>query len=289
MIASQAPWAHGPAALMLTLSMIFLTPSPPGPLRLLLGGAAAAMMVCCRPPDLVFALALMLRVAYERPRSLAWFLPGPILLAAALLAYNLYFFQAVTGGLAELEELHPILHGREGIWSGALLNGLLGTLFSPNRGLFVFSPWIVVALATLPAAIGRVRAWPLGVWMLGALVVDLVVLSKYSVWWAGHVFGPRYWTDAVPIFAVLLGFGLDWARARSRALTAAFAATIAFSVTIQAIGAFCYPSTWNVAPIDVDQRPGRVWDWSDTEVERCLREGVKPWSRYDDPIWPADR
>lgn len=288
-IASQAPWAHGPAALMLTLSMILLTPPRPGPFRLLLGGATAAMMVCCRPLDLIFAVALMLRVAFERPRALAWFLPGPILLAALLLGYNVYFFQSVLGGLGELEKLHPVLHGREGIWSGGLFDGMAGTLFSPNRGLFVFSPWVVLALATLPATFGRVRAWSLGLWMLGALVVDLIVLSKYSVWWAGHVFGPRYWTDAVPILAVLLGFGLDWARARSRSLTAAFAATVAFSVAIQTIGAFCYPSTWNLTPIDVDRRPSRVWDWSDTEVARCLRDGVHPWSKMNDPIWPTKR
>jgi hypothetical protein len=274
---------------MLTLSMILLTPSPNSPIRLLLGGGAAAMMVCCRPPDLIFALALMLRVAFERPRALAWFLPGPILLGSALLAYNLWFFRSVVGGLGELEKFHPILHGHAGTWSGDLLDGLAGTLFSPNRGLFVFCPWIVLALATLPATAVRVRAWPLGRWMLGALVVDLFILSKYAVWWAGHTFGPRYWTDAMPIFAVLLGFGLDWSWARSRALTAAFVASIVLAVTIQAIGAFCYPSSWNDKPVDVDQQPGRVWDWADSEITRCLREGPQPWSQISDPIWPTGR
>jgi hypothetical protein len=289
MIASQAPWEHGPAALMLTLSMIALTPPPTSPVRLLLGGATTAMMVCCRPLDLIFALALMLRVAFDRPRALAWFLPGPIILGSALIAYNLWFFQSVTGGHGELETLHPILHGRAGAWSGDFLDGLTGTLFSPNRGLFVFCPWIVVALATLPATAKRFRAWPLSRWMVAALVVDLIVLSKYSVWWGGHSFGPRYWTDALPIFAVLLGFGLEWAWARSRATTALFVLTITWATALQAIGAFCYPSTWNIAPIDVDHRPSRVWDWADSEITRCLREGRKPWAELNDPIWPTRR
>ncbi|APW62745.1 hypothetical protein [Paludisphaera borealis] len=289
MIASQAPWEHSPAVLMLTLSMIFLTPPPTSPARLLLGGATTAMMVCCRPLDLIFAVALMLRVAFERPRALAWLLPGPILLGSALLAYNLWFFQSVMGGLSELEKLHPQLHGRDGTWSGSFAEGLAGTLFSPNRGLFVFCPWLVLALATLPATIGRLRSWPLGRWMLGALVVDLVMLSKYSVWWAGHSFGPRYWTDAMPIFAVLLGFGLEWAWAHSRLLVAGFVVTIVLAVTVQAIGAFCYPSSWNIAPIDVDHKPSRVWDWADSEVARGLREGRQPWSQINDPIWPTGR
>jgi hypothetical protein len=228
-------------------------------------------------------------VAFERPRALAWFLPAPILLGSALLGYNWYFFQSLLGGLGELEALHPVLHGREGSWSGDLLGGLAGTLLSPNRGLFIFCPWIALALATLPATFGRVRSWTLGPWLLAALAVDLLVLSKYSVWWAGHTFGPRYWTDATPIFAVLLGFGLEWARARSRVATLAFAVTIAFAILFQAIGAFCYPSTWDTFPIDVDRRPDRLWSWVDSEVTRCLREGRKPWSSLHDPIWPAKR
>ncbi len=124
---------------------------------------------------------------------------------------------------------------------------------------------------------------------VGALVVYLIILSKYAVWWAGHSFGPRYWTDAMPIFAVLPGFGLEWAWRRSRAATAAFAVSIVLAIAIQAIGAFCYPSTWNDAPINLDRKPSRVWDWADSEITRCLREGRKPWAELNDPIWPTGR
>ncbi len=279
-VASQAPWEHGPAALALTLAMVWLTPRPASRVGLLLGGVATAVMVCCRPIDMVFALAISLRVAFERPRSLAWFLPGPIVLGTALILYNYWFFNSIKGGLAQLEALHPMLHGVGGTWSGNLVEGMAGTLFSPNRGLFVFCPWIVVALATLPAIAGRLRSWPLGPWLLGALVVNLIVLSKYSVWWGGHSFGPRYWTDAVPIFAVILGFALDWASARRRGVLIHFALTIATAITFQAIGAWCYPSSWNAGPVDIDRRPARVWDWSDTEISRGLREGAHPWTAF---------
>lgn len=281
-VGSQAPWEHGPAALALTLAMLFLTPRPAPRAGLLLGGLAAAILVWCRPLDLIFAVAILLRVAAERPRALAWFLPAPIVLGSALVAYNVWFFGSIAGGHAQIEALHPVLHGVEGAWSGHLLDGMAGTLLSPNRGLLVFCPWIIVALATLPATFGRLRAWPPGVWLLGALGVDLLVLSKYAIWWGGHCFGPRYWTDAIPIFAVLLGLGLDWARARCHPLVAIAALTIVLSVAIQAIGAICYPSSWNGSPADVDRRPGRTWDWSDGELHRCLREGVRPWTQYRD-------
>ncbi len=284
-IASQAPWEHGSAALLLTLSLFLLTPRAPGRIALLLAGATTAMMVCCRSIDLVFAVAILLRVAWERPRALAWFLPGPLLLGSALLAYSLWFFESFAGGLKELEALHPLKHNLQGTWSGRLADGMAGTLFSPNRGLFVFCPWILVALATLPATAARIRAWPLGVWLVGALVANLLILSKYSVWWAGHSFGPRYWADAVPIFAVFLAFTLEWAWRRCRPVAWLCAATILIAIVMQAIGAFCYPSMWNSAPIDVDRDQSRLWNWSDCELTRCLHEGVKPWSTIKDPYW----
>jgi hypothetical protein len=284
-VASQAPWEHGPAALMLTLSMLLLTPKPLGKISLLLAGTTTALMVCCRQIDVVFAVAMLLRVSWERPRALVWFLPAPVLLGSALIAYNLWFFDSIAGGHTETEALHPILHKVQGTWSGRLVDGMAGTLFSPNRGLFVFCPWVVVALVTLPAIAGRIRAWPLGIWLGGALVADLLILSKYSVWWAGHSFGPRYWTDAIPIFAVFLAFTLDWAWTRCRPWLVVCAASILISVIIQTIGAFCFPSSWCVNPINVDQAPERVWNWTDSELTRCLREGMHPWSKFKDPLW----
>jgi hypothetical protein len=280
LVGSQAPWEHGSAALALTLALICLTPRQPSRLRLLLGGLATAVMVCCRPVDLVFAVAILLRVAVERPRALAWFLPAPVLLGSLLIAYNYWYFGSVAGGHDQLEALHSQIHGRTGAWSGDLFDGLAGTLLSPNRGLFVFSPWIVVALATLPAWMTRLRNWPLGAWLSVALVVDLLVLSKYVIWWGGHSFGPRYWTDAIPIFAVFLGFGLDWAWSKCRPVVVVFALTIVLSIVFQAVGAICYPSSWNGSPVDVDRKPARVWDWSDTELMRCLREGPKQWTEF---------
>jgi hypothetical protein len=284
-VASQAPWEHGTASLMLTLSMWALTPAPLSRRRLILGGATTGFMVCCRSTDLVFALAILFRIAWERPRALLWFLPMPLILGTALLAYNMRFFSTPLGGLAELEALHPVIHGVDGSWSGSLLDGMAGTLFSPNRGLFVFSPWILVSLLRLPVLFRRIREWSLGPWLAGAIVLNSLILSKYSVWWGGHSFGPRYWTDAIPIFAVIFAFSMEWAWARCRPVFVIQIASILVAITFQAIGAFCSPSSWSAAPVDVDRMPSRLWDWRDNEIARCLSDGVKPWWTVVDPFW----
>jgi len=269
-VASQAMWQHGPAALALVLMVGLLLPDPLPPWRLAAAGAAAGALVAFRAIDVIFAAAAVGYVARTRPRGLAWFLPAPLLIGGALVAYHLHTFGTVLGGLAQIEAAHPERHGLAGTWSGDLVGGALGTLFSPSRGLFVFSPWVALALLLLPAYWRSLKAWPLLPWMLAALVADLVVLSTYAVWWAGYSFGPRYWTEAVPLFAILLAFALDWCRTRCRPLLMPFAAAILWGLGVQAIGAFLYPSDWNAIPADVDTHHERLWNWADSELTRCL-------------------
>lgn len=269
-VASQALWQHGPAALGLVTATLLLLPRPARRWRLFGAGLAAAVMVACRSIDVVFAATLTAWLALHQPRGLGWFLPGPLVIGGALLAYNLHYFGAIEGGQAALEAMHPELHGVQGVWTGDLVEGLLGTLVSPSRGLFVFTPWIALAVLCLPLYARRLRRWSLPAWMAASLVGYLLVLSKYSVWWGGHCFGPRYWTDAVPLLAVMLAFLLDEARARARVLIVLAALTIAWSVGIQALGAFRYPSDWNLRPENVDRHHERLWDWKDTEIVRCL-------------------
>jgi hypothetical protein len=274
--ASQALWQHGPAALALVVSALLLVPR--GTMtraRLALAGTTTALMVAFRSVDVVLAVVLLLWVARHHTRRLAWFLPGPVLIGSALIGYNLWFFGSVAGGQAALEELHPEVHGVSGVWTGELAGGAAGTLLSPSRGLFVYCPWAALAVAALPWSWRRLRDKPLAPWLVAALAPYLLLLSKYSVWWGGHSFGPRYWTDVMPIFALLLAAGLDGARGRYFPLRFVFGATVAFAVAVQAVGAFCYPSTWNQQPADVDRHHERLWDWVDNEITRCILEGVK--------------
>lgn len=269
-IGSQSLWQHGPAALMLTCALLALAPPRPSRLRLLLGGAATGMMVACRLVDVVYAFAILGCLTYRERGRIGWFLPGPILIAALLFGYNFYYFGEWAGGQAYLESIHPEVHGVAGPWSGSILGGLAGTLFSPARGLFVFSPWLLPSFLLLPWTLGRLKPWPLVRTCVVALAPMLLVLSKYAVWWGGHCFGPRYWTDSTPLFAIVFALALDWSISRFRPLTYLFVPLVAIAVAFQAIGVFTFPSDWNLKPENVDRHHERLWDWSDTELTRCL-------------------
>lgn len=45
---------------------------------------------------------------------------------------------------------------------------------------------------------------------------------------------------------------------------------IALSIGVQFLGAEVYPSGWEVIPNNVDQNRERLWDWTDSEMTRCL-------------------
>jgi hypothetical protein len=286
-VASQGAWQHGFAALGLAAAIALLWEDPPrgeakggarAPfLRLLFAGFAAAAMVAARSLNVVFALALA-GVAVQTWRVRAWpFFVFPLLVGGALVAYNVAFFGALEGGQQQLEALHRSYHGVEGTWTGDLLDGGLGTLASPSRGLFVFSPWILLTLALLPA-LGWRALPPIARWLLPALAVYALLLAKYPVWWGGWSFGPRFWTDAVPAFVVLFCAGLDRATGRQRAWLAPAIVLVLVSAAIHALGAFAYPSSWNATPTNVDRAHERLWDWRDSEITRCLSEG--PQARF---------
>jgi hypothetical protein len=276
-VASQALWQHGPAALALALAIVLLLRPDPGRLRLGLAGIATAAVVCCRPQNAVFAVPIMAWVAWRHRRDAVWFVPGALVAWTAMVGCNAWYFGSAAGGYAELEAMLPVTHGVAGYWTADALAGAAGTLVSPGRGLLVYCPWIAVALATLPLTSARLKPWPLVWLLLLALVPFFVQLALFSIWWAGHSFGPRFWTDAIPLFAIVLGIALEWSWDRCRPVFALLVLTGAFAIGVQALGAACYPSSWNKTPINVDQAHERLWDWHDTELTRCLAECPARW------------
>ncbi len=271
-IGSQALWQHGPAAFLLVAAIALLQPANVPRWRLILAGFVTALLIACRLIDGVFAVMIVLWLVQARPRNLFWFLPVLLAGVLLLLAYNIYYFGELSGGQAELEQIHRGIHHLPGPWSGNLAEGALGTLFSPGRGLFVYTPWVALVLPAMPLVVSRLGFRHLVVWLLLGLVPYFLLLSKYAVWWGGHCFGPRYWTDVMPLFAIMLAFAIDWAIDRSRLVTGLLAIAIVLGIAVQTVGAYCYPSTWNFEPVNVDVQHDRLWNWRDNELSRCLTE-----------------
>ncbi|MGH7787618.1 MAG: hypothetical protein ACRERC_12165, partial [Candidatus Binatia bacterium] len=275
MIASQSLWQHTGGALSFAAALALLAPTRVGRARLCAGGFATAAIAVCRLQAFLFPLGIGLAVLWRYRRASGWFLIGPIALGLPLLFYNYWYFGAAVGGFAALEPYNGPVHAVSGTWTSDVATGLLGTLVSPSHGLLVFSPWIGLALAALPAIGGRlpavVRA---ALWML---IPFTAMLSAHATWWAGWSWGPRYWTDVMPLFGVVLGFALDWSWRRARPLCVALFASGAFAIAIQGLGSACYPCSWDSRPTNVNVDHARLWDWRDSVLTRSLADDCYGW------------
>jgi hypothetical protein len=87
-----------------------------------------------------------------------------------------------------------------------LYEAVYGHLLSPARGLFVYSPFVLVAWICVKYS---KKDWQLkSSWLLIGLgwpLAHLFAVSRFPEWWAGHSFGPRFMTDIIPgIFLLTL-------------------------------------------------------------------------------------
>jgi hypothetical protein len=221
-----------------------------------------------RPTNFLILLAILaaLLVASARWQAFASFLVAPIACGVAVAAYNLHWFSSIYGG-------YPSPFG--GHW----MEGLAGILFSPSRGLFIYSPILALgALALLPRFARRAKAgFPLLVACTVFVAGNVVVVARWPVWWGGYSWGPRLLSETVPfliVMAALAGIG------RSRMGKAVFAVLLAYSVAIQALGVYFYPKgNWNGAPVSVDRNMSRLWDWRDNPISRTACGGLV-WEPY---------
>jgi hypothetical protein len=163
----------------------------------------------------------------------------PVLLT---LAYNLGTVGHVAGAYALT--VHP------SDFNDNTLEGIAGLLFSPTRGLFVFSPFLLFAPCLLILALRDRDARGLTLALCVAIVVQVIGYAMVD-WRQGIAWGPRWLTDMVPLLVWMLPPIVARLSRNARVL---FAAACVVSVAIQAIGAFWYTRRRRHGGIDDEDR-----------------------------------
>ncbi|HRU04463.1 MAG TPA: hypothetical protein P5137_01655, partial [Candidatus Brocadiia bacterium] len=214
------------------------------------GAAAAGGLLVLHTPmagplvALVAAAAAWRGLGKGAPRQgRAWGLACAIVLAGALLffAYN----HARTG--------HVLKTGYEGDHGAAaypysgkpgfstpILVGLYGNLFSSGRGVFFYSPPLVLALGFFGGLWRRERGWA-----LLAAACSVYYLLLWSAWWSwygGACWGNRALLPVLPLLAPALALGWERARAAGGGAVAAFLAVAAIGVAVQIPGVLVDPA-----------------------------------------------
>ncbi|MGQ9633619.1 MAG: hypothetical protein ACUVXB_05175 [Bryobacteraceae bacterium] len=266
-ISSQALWQHGPSQLAGIAALYWLAAwaEQPRPKTIFLCGLACGVALAVRPSNLLLLGAIVVAMlAAGGLRQLWLFLLAPAAVAAPLVAYNLYVFGAPGGGYG-------------GGLTGDPWQGLAGLLFSPARGLFIYTP--VAAFSIAGALLWRKsgRNWTSPLLLSCSLFVasSLLFLSKWPIWWGGHCYGPRLLTDVAPCLMLLTVPAVETAWRRPVWKSALIAALLV-SIGTQSVGAFFYPnSAWDERPVPVGENPSRLWDWCDNPILRSIQTGPR--------------
>ena len=264
--ASRALWQHGPSVLLLTVTLYLSLVAPRRTWAVFLVGLLLALAYLVRPTNSLSFLFIGLYHLLNNPRRVWAFVLGGLAIFAPYVLHNWVTYGNVFPPYSY--QLFERLGTPAEIGEAAA-----GTLVSPNRGLLVFTPVFLFAIA---GAYRRVRANGLKTDHLDVFVIAVVVghwitTSAFEDWGGAWSIGPRYFVDMIPYFAFFLIPVLEDGMVARPVWKTLFALTVGVGVLVQLhCSVSPYPFMWNGKPQALVEAPERKWDWADLQFLRGL-------------------
>jgi hypothetical protein len=260
-VSSQGLWQHGPSQLCLTAALYCIVRGKIESRWTILAGFPSAFAVVCRPTDALLIAPIVIFVLFHRTRQfLAFCLAGipPVLFQ---LIYNKIYFHDFFRTQWDVSQ--------EFFWTTPVLQGFVNILFSPARGLFIYSAIFLFSI------VGMILSWRKGGqtlfrYLSVGVIANLLVYSKFFMWWGGYTYGPRLLADLSPILCLfllpvisLLSF---------RIIKVAFIVLALLSFGAHTIGAYADDPMWNFET-DIDLNPDAPWMWNNNQLVNAPRRG----------------
>ncbi len=186
---------------------------------LLAGGTALGLAVTIRTDTLLLVPFLSIpvidgiwhvrsRVREPVSRCLAWAMP-----VAAGAGLNGWYNWFRFGSVFDNGHLHdPLLRP-----TTPVVNGLAGQLVSPGKGMLLFSPFALVALAGWPSFIRRQRS--LAIALALAIVANLVAHARLADWSGAEAWGSRHTMQILALLVLPAAYLLDHLRGSPATVT----------------------------------------------------------------------
>ena len=267
-VASQAIWMHGPAVFWACLALWRLT--RPGDLSAAGGavaGLALGLATVTRPTAGLFALATgAALLAQGRWRAALAAGAGGAVPVAVLFFINWHQFgNPFLGGYAAEYDLP----------GPPLWLGLSGQLVAPSRGVFVYSPALLLApvgavivwrrRAEFAGRRGVILAW------LGAAAATVLYYARWHDWRGGWCFGPRFLCESMPVMCLLVAVAYG-ALTKTRLRAAAWG-LVGLSVAVHVIGVFGHDAhrDWQIRSYAPDDHGLCLFQLRDTQIEAHAR------------------
>lgn len=255
----RALWQHTPSMLLLSIIVYLLLGADTNPALAAWAGLPVALSYTVRPTDILFVLVFTAYVAVRHRQQLLRYVLLAAPVALVFFAYNFSAYHVF---------LPPYYRSPLAVlaYPGSFVEALAGNLVSPGRGLLVFTPVFVLSLWSM--ARGKWNT-PLAPWLTMLVVLHWVTVSGYvPYWWAGHAYGPRFFTDLTPVLALfLIPYFAEWERAVAAKVVLVGLALVGIAIHMEA-GMRWDVFRWNSTPVDVNRQ--RIWDWRDLQFLRGL-------------------
>lgn len=277
-VSSRALWQQGTVELLL-IALIYLiikNEKKESLVYIVLLGILSGLFVFNRPPESLLLLPVFFYIVWYQRTKIHYYLAGGLLGGLPFLYYNYSLFGNVFGGYAENLSLFAVNTG--------FVVQYLGLLFSPNVGLFIYCPVLLLSIAGF-YVIWMARDSPMRSLLIvaGLAVLLEILLYSFFVPWASSAafcFGLRFLTGLVPILCIYTGYFLEeWfgtGKARHQGsgkwiAIAVVSGLIISSIGIQFIGTFFYIWSSNANKTMNDDR---AWNTTDSVIVKSYTEGA---------------
>ena len=262
--ASRALFPHGPSMFMLALTLLIIIRSDKKPHLIWLASIPLALSYIIRPTNIISVIVFTVFVFF---RYRKFFLPY---ISGLFIPLGMHFiFSYITYGA-----LIPPTYMSQGFMPGPnFAEGLLGVLFSPSRGLFIFSPIFLFIFLGIFLKIKKNQFLTHDKYVLAILFFHWLMIGTFPRWWAGWSFGPRYFSDVIPFLIYFMLPALKLPKTlkgvKNWAYKSMFAGFVIFGFFVHFRGAMHRDVLyWNESPVSVDLALERLWDWNDMQFLR---------------------
>ncbi len=259
--ASQALWQHTPSVLFQSLALYFIARGVRRGKSLAAAGLFLSLAAISRPPVILIALVLAVFVLVHYRRDLVPFVLCALPPLLLVLAYNAH----ANGS--------PFVFGYQDSSAADFAiprwGPIQGLLFSPGRGLFLYSPFLFLAPFGLWIGWMRERQ-PLYAYLALAFLAYLGIMASWGSL-GGWAYGPRMLTDTLPAMCLLIIPAVEKIRGRWRSI---LWASVVFAVFVQALGLWDYGLRFHADPAN------SVWSIENNEPVFYLRIYINMLQEY---------
>jgi len=262
--ASRALWPHGPSMFMLALTLLIIIRSEKKPFLIWLASIPLAFSYIIRPTNIISVIVFTVFVFF-RYRKFFW---RYFLGLVTLLGIYFVFSYKTYGAL-----ISPTYMNQGVMPEPNFVEGLLGVLFSPSRGLFIFSPIFLFIFFGVFLKIKKKQFTTHDNYLLAILICHWLMIGMFPRWWGVWSFGPRYFSDIIPYLIYFMLPAFEFPKllkgAKRWVYSGVLLSFVVFGFFVHFRGAMHKDVLdWNAFPASIDLTLERLWDWKDMQFLR---------------------